>query len=234
MATITVSREAGSGGGLVARRLAQALGYHLADKELMRSVLGQYGLIQFEEVYDAGPGFLSRLASLRPEVTRMLTRVVSALARHGDTVILGRGASAVLRGFADVLNVRVQAPFPLRVRRVAEQRGISDPRDAEAFVVDQDRRRAAFVEFSYGIDWENVHTYDVVLDTGKLPHALVVSLLVQAGRAADQAGPGDRLATRELDDDAVLAEAVSDALRCRTPHVHAAGARAGAAEGLDR
>ncbi len=218
MATITVSRECGSGGGLVARRLARALGYHLVDKEFMRSVLGQYGLVQFEEVYDAGPGLRARLVPRRPEITRMLNKLVAALARHGDTVILGRGASAVLRGYADVLNVRIQAPFPFRVRRVAEARGLADPRDAEAYVVDQDQRRAAFVEFSYAVDWENVHTFDLVLDTGKLPLDLVVALLTEAAGAVRQAGPGARLAARQLEDDPVLAAAVADALQCRTSH----------------
>lgn len=226
MATVTISREFGSGGGVVARRLAQALGYHLVDKEFMRSVLGQYGLLRFEEVYDAAPGILSRFVASQPEVTRMLNRIVSALGRHGDTVILGRGASTVLRGFADVLNVRVQAPFPVRVRRVAGEQKLSDLRDAEAFVVEQDRRRAAFVEFSYGIDWENVHGFDLVVDTGKLPIELVVSLLTQATQAVERAAPGARKATGELDDDPVLTAAVADALQCRTRHVHE-----GAAEG---
>lgn len=229
MATITVSRECGSGGGLVARRLAQALGYHLVEKEFMRSLLSQYGLVQFEEVYDARPGIIARFAALRPEVTRMLNQVVAAVARHGDTVIVGRGASCVLRGFADVLNVRVQAPFPIRVRRVAEQRGLSELRDAEAFVVEQDRRRAAFIEFSYGVDWENVHAFDLVVDTGKLPIELAASLLLEATRAVRQAGPGARLAIRELQDDPVLAETVADALRCRTRH--AQGAEASTAGG---
>lgn len=224
MATITVSRECGSGGGLVARRLAQALGYHLVEKEFMRSLLSQYGLVKFEEVYDAGPGILARFAALRPEVTRMLSQVVAAVARHGDTVIVGRGASCVLRGFADVLNVRVQAPLPIRVRRVAEQRGLSDPGDAEAYVLEQDRRRAAFVEYSYGVDWENVHAFDLVVDSGKLSIELIASLLAQATVAIRQVGPGSRRTTRELQDEPVLAETVADALRCRTRHAEGADA----------
>ena len=53
MAVITVSREFGSGGDVIARNAAEALGYNFVDKEFIGKVLNQYGLVEFDKEYDA-------------------------------------------------------------------------------------------------------------------------------------------------------------------------------------
>src|SRR5512141_392121 len=111
MAVITISRESGSGGGRIAQLVAASLGYHLVDDRIMRNLLEQYGMVDFDEVYNAAPGLQARFVERRQEVTEMLNRILMAVAHHGNAVILGRGGFAALREVADVLNVRVQAPM---------------------------------------------------------------------------------------------------------------------------
>src|SRR5512147_2917539 len=127
MAVITISREIGSAGEYIAQKVAQELGYHFADKDIIEKVLNQYGFVQFQQEYESGPGFWSRFDTLRTRMIEFSNRVVEALARHGNVVILGRGSFVVLSGFADVLNIRLQAPLPLRVSRVMAQQGIATP-----------------------------------------------------------------------------------------------------------
>ena len=79
-------------------------------------------------MYESVPGFWARFDDMRTTTIRFLKQAILALARHGEMVIVGRGAFAVLVDFADVLNVRVQAPFPIRVRRAMEKEKITESR----------------------------------------------------------------------------------------------------------
>ena len=70
---ITISREFGAGGGEVAERLAQALGWTLVDNELIDEVAKRAGLAPEEvaEREERAPSFIERLsrtlASAMPE-----------------------------------------------------------------------------------------------------------------------------------------------------------------------
>lgn len=224
MAVITVSRESGSGGGYIAQLLATSLGYHLVGAPEFRSLLTQYGVVDFDEVYDAAPGLPARFVDGRREVTDMLNRIVRAVAHHGNAVILGRGGYVALREVGDVLNVRVQAPLPVRAQRIVARGRAGDVDAATELATKRDKRRAAFVKFSYGLQWDSAHDFDLVVDTAKLSAESSCALLARAALALRSPDAGTRLAS-ELEVDPVLASAVSEALGCRSPH----GVRAGEA-----
>jgi cytidylate kinase len=222
MSVITISMKVGSEGSHIAEKVAQTLGYHLADKRRIGTILGQYGLVEFDKEYDSTPGFWAyfdtRRAKQRELVVGMLNQVILALARHGDMVILGRGSFAVLGGFADVLNVRIQAPLPIRIKRVMEQQNITEPDRAEAFVTENDRVRVAFVESSYGIRWDTASPFDLVIDTGKVAPGLAATWLVEANRVVKGRKGGDERTTGTIQVDPILASAVSEAFGCHIAH----------------
>lgn len=218
MAVITISREFGSAGSSIAQSVAQTLGYHLVDKGTIEKVLSQYGFVEFDKAYDAAPGFWALFDARRVEMVGMLDRVVQALARQGNVVILGRGSFAVLRDLADVLNVRIQAPLPLRVKRVMAQQKITGTAQAEALVKENDRVRAVFIESYYGLRWADASAFDVVLDTGKVPPDLAVTWLVEIAQVLSKLKGGDRPTTNSLLVDPVLAEAVAAVLNNQAAH----------------
>jgi hypothetical protein len=45
MAVMTISRELGSEGVTIAKKVAQELGYHFVDKDVIERVLDQYGFV---------------------------------------------------------------------------------------------------------------------------------------------------------------------------------------------
>ncbi len=218
MSVMTISRELGSEGRYIAEKAAQTLGYHLVDKATMENVLVQYGFVEFEQEYDAAPGFWARFDSRRTQMVDMLNRVIQALARHGNTVILGRGGFAVLNGFADVLNVRIQAPLPIRVRRVMAQQKISEPEQAEAIVKENDKVRVAFVESFYNVRGDAASAFDVVIDTSKVSPELTASWLVDAVRGLPEQKAGEERIARVIQVEPVLASAVSSVLGCEIEH----------------
>ena len=129
MAVITISRELGSDGDSIARQVASILGYHFVDKAFIGNVLSQYGLVEFDREYDALPTFWEKFNAQKEErremMVDMLNRVVRAVAQHDNVIILGRSGFAILSGYSDVFNVRIQAPFPLRVKRVMVSKNIT-------------------------------------------------------------------------------------------------------------
>jgi cytidylate kinase len=221
MAVITISRESGSGGGYIAQLLAKALGYHLVGDRVLRALLEQYGMSDFDEVYDAAPGLSARFVDRRRDVTDMLNRVLRSVAQHGDAVILGRGGYAVLRDLADVLNVRVQAPLSIRGHRIVERGEARDIDAAQGRATDRDKRRATFVKLSYGLPWDATHDFDLVVDTAKLSAESACELIARTALSMKKPEAHARIAT-ELEVDHVLASALTEALGCRSVH----GARA--------
>jgi cytidylate kinase len=186
MSAITISREYGSEGESIARQIAQLLGYHLVDKEFVAAVLNRYGLVDFDEEYDSLPGFWDRFnaerGNRRAVIVDMLDQVLRAVAHHGDVIILGRSGYAALGGFADVLHVRLQAPFSVRVARVMAQLQMT-AEQAEAAVSESDRVRAAFVEEFYKVQWGSADPFDLVINTGAIAPHLAATWVVDAAKA---------------------------------------------------
>jgi CMP/dCMP kinase len=222
MPVMTISREYGSMGGDVARSVAQLLGYHLADKATIGLILSQYGLVEFGTEYDSAPNFWARFDARREKrremIVDMLNRVVLALARHGDVIILGRGSFAILEKYADVLNVRIQSPLRVRIRRVMEQQKITDLPQAEALVKENDRVRATFIETYYGLDWDAAENFNIVIDSSKVPIELATTWLVQAMNSLKHRKLSGDCLTTGIEVDPVLASAVENELKCNTRH----------------
>ena len=125
MTVITISREFGSEGVVIAQQVAQTLGYHFVDQNFVGTILGQYGYVEFDEEYANLPTFWERFDAQREKhrevMIDMPNRVIRAVAHHGNVVILGRSGFEVLGRFADVLHVRLQAPFSVRMKRIMDE-----------------------------------------------------------------------------------------------------------------
>jgi cytidylate kinase len=217
MPAITISRQYGSEGDWIAAQVAKALGYHLADKAFIGQLLAEYGLIEFEREYETIPAFWERFDAQRErrrqQMTDMLNRVIQTLAWHGHIVIVGRSSFAVLRPFADVLNVRVQAPTATRIARVMAWQGLSFA-EAEALVTESDRVRAHFIESFYETHWNDADAFDLVIDTGKITPDMATTWLIQAVKALEAQRPPEAPTVAALTVDPILARVVTQALAC--------------------
>jgi cytidylate kinase len=218
MTVLTISREYGSEGRRIAEAVAQTLGYHFVNKRTIEDILIQYGFVEFYKEYEAASSFWDRLDPRKTELISMLNRVVRGLTRHGHMVMLGRGSFAVLHDLANVLNVRIQAPLPLRVKRVMQQQGIFSHEQAQSMVVENDRMRAAFIDTFYGVRWDSTGLFDIVIDTGKVAPELAIDWLVAAMKALPDTSASLEPTTHTLEADSVLAVAIAAALKCEVEH----------------
>jgi cytidylate kinase len=213
MAVITISRETGSGGFQVAKGVAESLGYVLVDKFTTESIFRQYGLTRFDDVYSSAPSILDLLNADNLLLVSMANEIVEAVAKRGDAVILGRAGFAVLSGLADVLHVRIQAPFSERVQRVMEREGVADVDAAVERVKQDDEVHRKYMARFYNKQWDEPSNFNLVLDTGSLPVAEAVKQIVDAARGLDRkVQPADAATSASLQVDSVLADAVAKAL----------------------
>ena len=217
MAVITISRELGSEGDFIAREVARILGYHFVDKAFIGNVLNQYGLVGFDNAYDSLPTFWEKFNAQKEEcremVVDMLNRVVRAVAQHDNVIILGRSGFAILSGFSDVFNVRIQAPYALRVKRLMLRKHIT-AYQAEDIIKDGDRVRAAFVQSFYGVQWGVASFFDLLIDTAKVPPELAVEWIVSAAKKISVQEQTDNSSITSIQVDPILVTAISSELVC--------------------
>jgi cytidylate kinase len=210
MAVITISNELGSGGVDIGQRVAMRLGYEFVDKHTSDSILRQYGLTKFDEVYSSAPSILDLLNSGNLLIVSMLNEILEALAKRGHVVILGRAGFAVLGQYVDVLNVHIQAPFSDRVQRVTAREDLVDLQAAEARVRDDDNVHRKYVQRFYNRSWDEPSAFNLVLDTGSLSSDTAVQQIVEAAQALEQKAPGkNAITTATIEVDPVLADAIA-------------------------
>ncbi len=179
MTAITISREIGSQGDWIAEQVAKKLGYRLVNKQTLERIFVQYGFVDFNETYDR-TGFWARLDRHHSDMISMLNRTNQALAAHGQLVLVGRGGFATLKDFADVLNVRIQAPILMRIEQVMHEFNLTEISAAEALVDEQDQLRKDFLHSAYGSRWNSADEFDLVIDTGKIAPQIASNLLVES------------------------------------------------------
>jgi cytidylate kinase len=218
MRAVTISREYGSGGGEIAGRLARRLGWRLVDHELVVRLAQTLGETEAEaEALDEhAEGFVWRMLeglrfvapwtmidqprSLEEQRRRhreALGSIIEAAAALGDVVIVGRGAQAILADRRDVLNIRIIAPLQARIAYVVRRENLT-PEAARDRIVTIDRDRARYLQEAEHVRPDDVHLYDLTINTGILTLSDAVDLIVLALERkarllpvpADKLGPG--------------------------------------------
>jgi cytidylate kinase len=181
---VTVEREYGCGGGEIAQRLAEHLGWklwdHLLTEEIARLANCSKAAVEQREertdplYYRLFKSFLRgsyegsinahKLNLVDSEnILKMTERVVQHAASKGDAVIVGRGSQLFLRDRPDTLRVFLYAPRENKVRRLLS-RGKSE-REAQELVDTVDRERASFIEKYFHVEWPDRAVYHVMMNT---------------------------------------------------------------------
>ena len=185
---ITISREFGSGGRTIGRKVAEKLGIPCYDAELIQKIAEESGYtadyIKEESEYAPG-GWLSTVFTDRTmgltnqdKLWSIQCRVIEELAQKGPWVIVGRCADYILRGKADCLNVFIHASMEKRAERIVNEYGERKERP-EQRLKDNDKRRAAYHRFYTDMKWGHAQNYHVCLDSGELGIGRCVELISQ-------------------------------------------------------
>ena len=197
MRAVTFSRQYGSGGGEIAARLAQRIGWRLVDHEIVAQVAAALGVPEAEaEEYDERgesifARMLSGMRSYEPAIPvpgatgletdeqryrKALRETVEAACQKGHTVIIGRGSQALLAGRRDVLHVRIVAPIERRITYVMRREGLNHTQ-AQARIQMKDRDRQRYLAAAHHMSPDDTQCYDLVINTAVLDLDGVVDLI---------------------------------------------------------
>jgi hypothetical protein len=185
---ICISREEGTGGSQIAQLVGQELGWEVLDKNLLDRVAERFrcsrGMLELVDekqgnwVYDVLGTWMDRKIITHDKYMAHLGRVLLAAVRHGNVVLVGRGAQFLLpreKGLA----VRIIAPKKYRVEQIVQREGLSRA-DACRLMEARDRGRREFVRRYFHQDIDDPHLYDLVLNVERLGPAAAVQQIVAA------------------------------------------------------
>ena len=174
---ITISREFGAGGGEIGRKVAERLGYHYYDKELIlrsadTSKVDVESMRRWDEKVPANFGFAQSLFNfynkpLNETLFEAQTKVIREIGEKGNCVIVGRNANTILKEFDGGLHIFVHASPYWRMMRMKDKM----PDATEAKISDEIRSIDTNTEFGVA-DY-----YDLCLSTSTLGIDTCVDLI---------------------------------------------------------
>jgi cytidylate kinase len=108
---------------------------------------------------------------------RMVGLVIKGLAREGNVLILGRGGQVLLKNDPNALHIQTVSPLAIRTEVIMARLGI-DKREAQHRVRASDRARSAYLRRYLGAHWLDPTLYHLVINTGRVPVATAVDLII--------------------------------------------------------
>ncbi len=207
---VTVSRQAGSGGKLIAASVARELDLPYVDRELIQRIAESAGAepsaVQsrdekghsfMESVFDSLvhqrqllPGRYLKHLNLAPEeYLQHLTKVVLEIGEETGGVIVGRGANFIFPR-ASALKVRIVAPLEMRMDYIANILDISTVR-AKLLILQREADRKAFAKHYFKADIDDPAHYDVIVNMDHFALDEAIEMVLNAWRYSRARGDGE-------------------------------------------
>ena len=185
---ITIARQYGSGGRTIGEMLADKLGIHFYDKELMKLASEDSGINErlfntadekvkqsvFSKMFKSDKAYTGEVIS--PESGGFISddnlfnyqaKVVKDLAERENCVIVGRCADYVLKDYDHVLSVFIHGPKDFCMQEAAKKINLTG-KELERFITKTDKERADYYKYYTGREWTDARNYDLCLDSSKL------------------------------------------------------------------
>ena len=188
---VAVSRQLGSGGTILAVRVAEELGWKAYDREILAAIaadtrsdedllsrLDEQGVTEFHEylaplIVPDDPG--------QARYLKEMTRVIARIAREGRAVLVGRGANWILTSSRG-LRIRAVGARDARAVFLAEAEGIPLEK-ARKQVEENDAAQKKFIRQAFNRDIDDPAGYDLILNPIDLGLGAAVEAVLAAAKA---------------------------------------------------
>ena len=202
---ITISRELGSGGRTVGRKLAAALNVRYSDKELVEQLVQQFNLTTggIEQLKGKKKNWISDFITFvapvpkismlvdtdsryvqefRPDLTtddvyKAEAEILKGIADEGSCVIAGRSGFFVLKDHPNKLDLFITASMEHRIERVMLKQQLSRE-EAIAVIEKVDQMRENYIKRYTGKSRYDARNYHLSLDMDRLSEDDAVSLIL--------------------------------------------------------
>ena len=186
---ITIAREHGSGGRVIAQKIGKELDIPVYDKTIIDIAAQESGLSP-EFIAEAekrrSTTFLYNLylsmtsVSIVDQVYLAQAHVIENIAKEGPCIIVGRCADHILRNCKNLLRVFIYAPKKERIRRIIEEykEKIEDP---SVYLDKVDKQRAIYHNTFSDTQWGDHRNYHLMLDSS-LGLDFAAGIIVEAAK----------------------------------------------------
>ncbi|MCD8210618.1 MAG: cytidylate kinase-like family protein [Prevotella sp.] len=181
---ISIGRQIGSGGLVIAKKLAEDLGCKFYDKELLNLAAKESGFNEsFFKQSDEETGFFKSFFHLNipfstgsnPENNKLSqenlfhfqSEAIRNAAQEHSCVFVGRCADYVLRDFENVVTVFITADLKERAKRVSERHACT-LEEALKIIELSEKRRSSYYNYYTGKIWGDSKSYDLCLSSSIL------------------------------------------------------------------
>lgn len=183
---ITIARGYGSGGRTMGKMLAEELGIHYYDRELLRLASDDSGIN--EELFGRSDEQLKKsllYKIMRKEYKGELippdredfvsndnlfnyqAKVIRELAEQESCIIVGRCADYILKDMKNVVRIFVYASLEDCVARLTDMYSMPT-KELEKKIQSIDKRRAEYYRYYTGRDWQDARNYDLCFNSMQL------------------------------------------------------------------
>lgn len=170
---ITIAREYGSGGRLIAQKVAQKVGLVYYDNEVIDLAAREMGMDvdAIRKVAEQkSSSFMYTMSSsafslpLNDQVFVMQSKIIRHLANHDSCIIVNGCADYILEDYDDVLSIFIHAPLESRIRRVKEDyQEVHD--DYKKYVIKRDKGRSNYYNYYTTKKWGHLKNFDLTINS---------------------------------------------------------------------
>ena len=181
---INVGRQIGSGGHIIAEKLAEEFGCKCYDRELLNLAAKESGFSEkFFEQNDEQKGFFKALFHThlpflsdsnfyhndfsQEGLYKFQSDAIRKAADEGNCVFVGRTADYVLRDYKNVINIFITANIDDRIKAVCKRKNI-DRAAARKFITNHEEERASYYGYYTGKKWGHSESYDLCINSSLL------------------------------------------------------------------
>lgn len=181
---ITISREFGSGGRELGKRIAENLGIAYYDNEIITAIAQKSGMAEeyIKSIVEKAPvtyfpNTIGRSfhSSINPQITLNAKiygeqhNIIKELAKESDCVLIGRCSDYILRDY-NPLRIFIYADMDARQQRCCqkalENEHLSDAQ-IKANIKQIDKNRAKYYNVFTGHKWGAKENYDLCINTSQ-------------------------------------------------------------------
>lgn len=173
---ISISREFGSGGHVIAEKIARDLNLPMYDRKMLEEIAAEKNMkVEHLEKYEEKSRnvFLSRRVrgysnSMEEAVTEMQFEYIKKKADSGESfVVVGRCAEAVLHGRKEMISIFILGDRDKKIERVREKYNLNEA-DAVSKINRHDKKRKQYHNTYSKYKWGDSRSYDICVNSSRL------------------------------------------------------------------
>lgn len=191
---VTISREFGSGGKEVGKRLADALGYSYYDSEIITLLAKETGMSEeyIKNISEKGAypyafqfaksfAMYSTVQNNQTELLVAQSKILKKIAEKGNAIIVGRGANTVLK-YYNSMNIFVYADMESKIKRCREKakedENLTD-KELEHKIKSIDKNRKALNDLISNAEWGSKENYNLCINTSNIEIKSMIPALAE-------------------------------------------------------